>query len=294
MTRQVALLLMTSSFVACDLSGLSAITITPGERPPPQGPVATNAAEAFPQAPEGVPVLKPQDIFSACVKAAECELELPAEDAWARSKEEAHSFVDICTLAMAFSAERAIPVSGFFNLDATADKWVDCVQRGTTCGAINACSKKRELISCEEAGCTLSAVWKETKCEGSVATILTSEGTVTRDCSLAHATCDTQSKTGCTDRPYSACPADMDRADRCEGDIRLGCDGFDQVSYRDCSRMGGTCGMTSEGKMDCIYPAKEGFCKKNGDSFASCEGSELVACFLGQEVKATTKLCPVP
>jgi hypothetical protein len=296
MTRQ-ALLLLGSLFsftTACTFSGPENVEIPFGSafQAAPEGTVARNAKEAFPQAPENVPVLSPQDIFSACTRFMECQLQLPEDKSLATSKSDAVSLHSYCTLALEFSAERAIPVSFLtvFRFEYTADKWVECIQKAKTCEELEVCNRPREDIYCEEAGCRLSGQWKETRCEGSMATIVTQEKTLVRDCANVHGTCDPQSPTGCTDRPFTVCPDDLDKADRCEGNIRLGCDGSNQVSYRDCTRLGGVCGKTPQGTFDCIYPKPEKSSCPGGNE-AYCSDGKLSACILYTSVEQATPLC---
>lgn len=257
----------------------------------PGGPVARNASEAFPAAPEGVPVLSRQAILSACVRAQECQVGQPLDDGTPILPEHVLLFVEICEGALTSSAERAIPVSDWFIKWAqTADLWVACVEGATTCEGVRACDIKRDGVSCEEAGCFGPAGWKETRCQGTVATLVAEGGEFVRDCALAHASCDPASPTGCTDRHSTSCPEDLDKADRCDGDVRLGCDRFNRVSYRDCRRMGGTCGKTPEGRMDCIYPGTSEACA--AEPPLECQGGKLSLCVLGGLVEQPTTLCP--
>jgi hypothetical protein len=278
------------------LSFASACSSTPEDPPAsrsPIGPVARTAAEAFPGAPSGVPALDRETILAACARAGECQVGQPLDDGVAIDPGTALDLVLLCVDALEFSAERAIPVSGWSNRMQTADRWAACVQGAAACEGVRACDIEREGVSCQEDGCLGPAGWKETRCEGDKATLIADGGIFTRDCALAHATCDTASPTGCTDRPYTACPPELPRADRCEGNIRLGCDGQDQVSYRDCTRLGGTCGLTPQGTQGCIYPGTTADCSGSGTPPPSCQGTRLSACVLGGrvEVDAPT-LCP--
>jgi hypothetical protein len=118
-----------------------------------------------------------------------------------------------------------------------------------------------------------------------VATWTNGSSTIQRDCSLAFADCDVDSATGCTDRHFTACPAGVDRSDRCDGDIRLGCDGTDQVSYRDCGRMGGSCGTTTAGGQGCIYgEPSDAECFGDDALGARCDASQLSVCVNGRRI----------
>ncbi|MGZ3452091.1 MAG: hypothetical protein ACXVEF_20955, partial [Polyangiales bacterium] len=110
-------------------------------------------------------------------------------------------------------------------------------------------------------------------CAGSVATIVTNSGTYQRDCSHAFTTCDPTTSTGCKDRPVIAC--DPKGKDRCDGAIHLGCDSLGYVSFRDCSRYGGTCEEIGSDDANCTYPYAE--CK----GLPTCSGNTLNLCTLG-------------
>ena len=117
-----------------------------------------------------------------------------------------------------------------------------------------------------------------------------------RDCSRAFADCDESSPTGCTDRLFSAC-GPRAGADRCDGNVRLGCDGSGQVSFHDCEVLGGTCEATSSGA-DCVYaPGPDPGCAASSGSpttgTARCEGALLSLCVTGQRVTvAGSNICP--
>ena len=157
---------------------------------------------------------------------------------------------------------------------------------------VRACDVARPGVTCQEDGCLGPADGRETRCAGSVATISAKSGDVTRDCALAHAACDAKSPTGCTDRPYTACPSDHDPHDRCDGDVRLGCDGAGQVSYHDCRRLGGTCGLDARGTYDCLYPGVDA-CATDAPPASTCAGGKLGLCVLSALVEiAAPTLCP--
>lgn len=98
-----------------------------------------------------------------------------------------------------------------------------------------------------------------------------------RDCSRAFAHCDPGSETGCTDRHLVQC--DPAARDRCDGDVKLGCDSCGYVSFHDCSRLpGGHCveaagGASCEGDV-----ASDAACAYTE---IGCEGDALRLCVLG-------------
>ena len=67
--------------------------------------------------------------------------------------------------------------------------------------------------------------------------------------------CSETSPTGCTDRPLVRCTAGG--KDRCDGDVKLGCDHCGFVSFHDCSWNGGHCEETGGGA-ECFGPRDAG------------------------------------
>ncbi len=264
---------------------------TPGGTSQPKGAVARDATEAFPRAPQSVPALGRDAIARSCARAAECQLGQPS-DTGPVSSADALALASLCVEGLVFSGERAIPVSGLATRASTADVWAACVAGGASCDAVRACDVERPRVSCQEDGCLGPGDWLETRCAGDVATLVTKSGDVARDCALAHAQCDPSSPTGCTDRPYTRCPDGAERVDRCDGDVRLGCDREGQVSYHDCRRLGGTCGVDARGTFDCLYPGIDA-CSGDSPPGPSCAGGTLALCVLGARVEVTTQsLCP--
>jgi hypothetical protein len=102
---------------------------------------------------------------------------------------------------------------------------------------------------CEEDGCWFTNTpLPTTSCDGDVATVRypsTPPGNFVRDCSHSFAHCDPSSPSGCTDRRPVACESWL--ADRCDGDVKLGCDGTGKVSFHDCARVRARCVETSDG-----------------------------------------------
>lgn len=280
---------------------LSACSSAPVEETPagPVGPVAANAAEAWPDAPS-VPAVTHQQIAQACERAAECipdTMIQPCVKSGActdpqgkLSHEELLALIDLCVYDATFSAERAIPLSGFSKRNERAEYFVDCTLKAADCGGVSACvSDRMDAIECQEDGCRATRKLTVT-CNGDVATLDDGTTTATRDCSRAYAQCDPKSPTGCTDRLYSAC-ADPSLGDHCDGNIRLGCDGADQVSYHDCAQMGGSC-QTVEGRGQCVYPTSDADC---GDTAApaACTGESLGVCVNGERIDMDAPaLCP--
>ncbi|HMI88661.1 MAG TPA: hypothetical protein VK550_31495 [Polyangiaceae bacterium] len=264
-----------------------------GEEPPggksPSGPVAKNARAAWPDRPNDVPSITREDIARACVERAICGPETTG------SGVDALRFVSFCVEQMTSSAERAIPVSGFFQWNERAEYFVRCqLDHAGDCTAQKSGSSDRGAgIGCEEDGCRSTGNAFQVTCEGSVAKMQGSEASFDRDCARAFAVCDPLSPTGCSDRQFSACPADLGSVDRCDGDVRLGCDRNDQVSYHDCSRMEGRCGTTADGEA-CTYaspPSPQ--CSDPKQPAATCAGSMLAVCVNGEPVMLSAPgVCP--
>ncbi len=247
------------------------------------GAVAHDAAEAWPDVPNGVPVISTQDLLAACGRAGECAPEVMQLDQSQRL-----ALVDLCLTDAVFSAERAIPLSGFSSaFNERVEFWTKCVLDAQDCGAVTACKTERDdRIECQEDGCySYSDVGKS--CSGDVVTL---NGGGTRDCSRAFASCDLESPTGCTDRPFTQCPDGVSKADRCDGGVRLGCDGAGQVSYHDCTRLGGTCGTLPEGGEGCVYP-KSPECSTQVNNASSCKNGSLEVCVLGQALSLASAIC---
>ncbi len=254
--------------------------------PEPDAPVASNAAEAWPDQPAGVAPITEENILEACATSGACSAEVAA-----LSPEERLGLIDICVYDAVFSAERAIPLTGFNHENERVEWWVSCVQSATDCSAIETCRTERDQnIVCEEDGCRAYGEFN-VSCNGSIATLTGSDQTFTRDCSRAYVECDATSPTGCADRHFSRCPDGIDTSDRCDGNVRLGCDSGAHVSFHDCTRLGGTCGLASDGSQDCVYPTPSSpDCKASQP--AACDGGNLSACVNGHRVSVPTSFCP--
>lgn len=250
----------------------------PGGTQNPVGPVAHNASEAFPDKPASVPVLSSHEIVQACISYVGCS----TADANYTFKDRMAAMA-LCVTNVTWSAERAIPMSDLALQNERPEYFVGCVnQHAGDCSAVNACSTSRDpAISCQEDGCQGPADAHVT-CQGTVASLETAGRTITRDCAAAYAECDPSSPTGCTDRQYTACPAGDPHVDRCDGNVRLGCDGTGQVSYHDCSRMGGTCGTTPDGHQDCIYTQGSADPSCTDGEIPTCSGTKLDVCVNGR------------
>jgi hypothetical protein len=154
----------------------------------------------------------------------------------------------------------------------------------TDCAAVEALSTPAPAGQiCEEAGCWWKYVEKPTvSCQGTVATLSWQGTSFARDCSHAFAKCDAASQTGCTDRLPTGCIPGS--ADRCDGDVRIGCDGTGKVSFHDCSRIeGATCADPGDGRLGCVVsPGSE--CKPGT---YSCEAEAVVLCVSGKKVSVS-------
>ena len=250
-------------------------------------PTATSAEEAWPERPDAVPVLTGEQILEACAVSATCRPDAPAGGTlW---------FLDNCVAAVLFNAERTIPLSFIYTIpllgNERAEFWVQCVlDNQGDCALVESCLTPRSrYLACEEDGCTAGRVLV-VECAGTIATLSAANQTFVRDCSRAYAECDPKSRTGCTDRHYTRCPAEPPLLDRCDGDIRLGCDGGCNVSYHDCARMGGSCETTAGGLGHCVYPATPDCVGHGAD--ATCGGGLVSACVNDRRVTVPSALCP--
>lgn len=267
-----------------------------GAQPVPEGDVAYDAADAWPRKAAEPDALTALEIVRGCSLLANC---------WSPPAE-GNDLADLhlCVLAAVFSAERAIPWSGYAGLllhrghgdsNERAEIALRCaIDNATDCAQVERCLTNRSAdIYCEEDGCRPEISYS-VSCEGDVAHLETSGTTAVRDCALAAAICDESSPTGCTDRPFSACPPDSagrDRAlDWCDGDVLLGCDSNAQLTYRDCARVGGRCVSTAAtgAAAACSYPGTpdpECLDLPELSGEAKCEGDGAVACVLGRRVR---------
>jgi hypothetical protein len=256
----------------------------PAPVPTGTGPVAHNAHQAFPDKPASLPVLSASEIAKACA------IEAPCYFASDTKLSERLSDVDLCAEMVSWTAERAIPLTGLLSGDERMEFFVNCLlalPNPNQCSAVDQCGAppaeaEDDPIDCQEDGCEPDGIVDVT-CHGSIATVRLDDGTtVKRDCSKADAECDPTSSTGCTDRHFTRCPSGESR-DYCDGNVRLGCDGENQVSYHDCTRMGGTCGVTG-GDVECIYNDGEVDARCKNYQGASCDGALLEACVNDQFV----------
>ena len=291
--RFTALSLVAVSLVAggCILppSDDAAVTASePSLHPPgtPIGPVASDAAEAWPNRPSQPPPLTATEIAEGCAAWATCQT----------SQTDLLNAVQGCIGEVGSMAERAIPLS-FGDLggpqDERAEFFVRCAAKSAgSCAELAGCLTLRAAnYDCQEDGCVAGIAYT-TSCQGAVATMTRKNGKQDhRDCSRAFAACDPSSETGCHDRLFTQCDPTKTRADRCDGDIRLGCDGAGQVSYHDCARLGGTCGALPGGGQGCVYPIDPAC--PGGADHVECKPGKLDVCVAGRHASVTaTAVCP--
>lgn len=249
--------------------------------PPPEGPIAANAHEAWPSAPSGLSAITPEALVRTCIKAVSCT------DAGSGP-----ASVGLCAAFLESDAERAIPTSFMKDINERVEFFTSCVENAVGCDQVAACGTTNEIgYYCEEDGCKAGCsdstcqhpATSNVTCNGQIATVTNEKGTFTRDCARAFADCDATSPTGCTDRRFTACPSGGNRTDHCDGNVRLGCDFAGQVSYHDCTRLGGTCGTTADGRQDCIYDT-DPECTGT-DLVFDCDGTDLVICAAKKKVR---------
>lgn len=249
----------------------------------PIGEVAKNAAEAWPTRPFNVPPITREQLLSACARYVACD-PTPADMVV--------TDVGFCTGQVEFSAERAIPISALMPGWERSEYFVDCVSNAVDCAAVNTCFHARpdKSIYCEEDGCRASKDY-DVACNGDQATLKNGDETLQRDCASAFAQCDADSPTGCTDRQFTVC-SDKDAPDRCEGNVRIGCDTHGQVNYRDCERLSGTCGQTADGNIGCVYDLQDPECTGDNFLFSYCDAGNIVACVTGHRTSVPApELC---
>jgi hypothetical protein len=182
-------------------------------------------------------------------------------------------FAELCTEGSVIpfatnAAERVIPMASF------SESWPFFIRTVASlhgdCAAINQVLTKRNSATCQEDGCYSQSEVTVT-CEGDVALI---DGQP-RDCTRSGMRCSKTSPTGCTDRPLTRCEAGA--SDRCDGDVKLGCDHCGFVSFHDCSWNGGHCRETENGA-ECVPPGAG--CTRA----ATCMGTTATLCVGGQDI----------
>jgi hypothetical protein len=246
------------------------------------GRVDVTAAQAWPNRAPETPALTLEEIAQACATFGSCLTgtldagTLGITDGATTDPEVAKAdLIRLCALGLQGSEERAIPNGGYnerFAFEVRA-----AIAAHGDCAAVAAIHTERPAaIKCQEDGCWWSEAEAPTaSCEGEVAVLVSGGSTFRRDCSHALTTCN-GSATGCTDRPLVAC--DPAAGDRCDGDIKLGCDHCGLVSFRDCARLaGGHCVEKDDGTASCVYAAGTGC----GPADQVCTGTMLTVCAAG-------------
>ena len=258
------------------------------------GRLNATAEQAWPKRPPSPAALTPEEIAEACVKLASCvqpsgisEADLPLAQA---------EYLATC-LAVNPYEERAIPYGSdyYFGTAATdflpagrqaSERWTFFVRAviasdGECAHLDDILTPRPDEITCSEAGCW----WYSTQlpipqvtCEGDVAVLETGGEVYRRDCSRAFLSCDPTSATGCADRPPASCRPGA--ADVCDGDIKLGCDHYGRLTFRDCGWVeGGHC-VEEESGAECRYDAPEQCTSES----TLCDGDALTVCVAGRSV----------
>lgn len=239
------------------------------------GRVGATALQAWPNRPPEPAPLTPMETARACAMIGAC---VPPDPDPTKT-DFARSLATTLCADPNGDEERAIPVNKHnerWSFEARA-----VITSGGSCAAIKAVLTDRPPgVYCEEDGCWWTSLVMHipsVTCAGSIATLSTNGRKFTRDCSRAFQRCDPSSATGCSDRKPIGCVAPA--LDRCDGNIKLGCDGTGRVSFHDCTLNGGTCSETPGGAT-CLYP-NAGQCT---DKNIICVGTGLSVCVQGAPV----------
>ncbi|HVU01986.1 MAG TPA: hypothetical protein VHE30_09550 [Polyangiaceae bacterium] len=241
----------------------------------PDGRVDVTAAEAWPDRPPRAIALTKEDIAEACAIYATCAF--PKDDESLRTSTATWAEVactEGATAPLTLSiADRGIPDPG-------KNESFEFLMRGILDGARD-CDSIAALftsnvtgLACQEDGCYTTEKHGALACEGDVAVV---DGK-RRDCSRSGMRCSVDSPTGCTDRPLTLCESPA--KDRCDGDVKLGCDGCGFVSYHDCSWNGGRCVETPDGA-ECQDPADAPGCPAGS---STCTDGHFDLCVAGSPV----------
>jgi hypothetical protein len=183
------------------------------------------------------------------------------------------------------AAERAVPLIKDADTTTFNESWAFFVRAvlatGGDCEAVAHVLTLPEVpMGCQEDGCWLNAnAPAKVTCTGDTARIEVGGKQSRRDCSRAGMRCDESSDTGCTDRALVRC--ETGGSDRCDGDIKLGCDTCGFVSFHDCSWDGGHCEETHDGA-NCVPPRDSDACAA---LLGGCDGNTFSICVEGQPVK---------
>jgi hypothetical protein len=249
----------------------------------PDGRVDVTAKDAWPDRPPKAPLLTSGEVAEGCAILAACldyslvsEAGLWDERYWRFLVQNFCLSGAVQPLAVN-AAERVIPLTGPI---AAAESW-DFMLRSALeaqgdCSRVKAAFTERDpVIGCQEDGC-FSTEERTVTCAGDVASY--KETGRTRDCSRSGMRCSTKSPTGCTDRPLVLCTSGG--KDRCDGEIKLGCDDCGFVSFHDCSWNGGHCEETPGGAQ-CVPPGDSSTCAQ----CSHCNGSKLSLCVSGTQAE---------
>lgn len=261
----------------------------------PDPRVARTVAEVWPQRQPAAPLTR-ETVVSMCARTVGCGV--------------GHDLgfdVTSCVSGVLWSMERGIPVEfhpGFlsFTTNLRAEAAAVCIGSATSCDAVRACvldgdaiDYRRDTFDCGEEGCR-QPDWRIITCEGSRASVHEGCRRFVRDCARAGVACDPDAETVCGDRPRTLCPEGVSGAPRCEGDVRLGCNGDNYVTYHDCGRLeGGRC-VTTGGVADCRYAdtLDPGCGSERAVGKLACGGGKLTMCAYGKVVTVEApELCPL-
>jgi hypothetical protein len=239
----------------------------------PDGRVDVTAAQAWPNRVTEPKALTPDEIARACAVIGACTQSKGSSTA---QQDQDMAFATALCAIPDGSEERVIPI------DQRNERWsfrVRQILSAISCDTVTASLTDRPLgITCEEDGCWWSSNTPipTVRCDGDVATLTSGDKTFVRDCARALTKCDATSPTGCTDRAPVAC--DPAGNDRCDGDVKLGCDHQGRVSFHDCALVGKKCVESADGAS--CAPAHTSACSAG----SSCDTSsgKLSVCAVDQ------------
>jgi len=238
-----------------------------------EGRVAIAATQAWPNRPAEPAPLTAVDIAKACAALGACYASW-APPSSSTDDNALAAATALCT-APDSTEERAVPMGG---ANERWSWWIRAVLADPSCDAIAKLKTDRAKgIYCEEDGCWWTDAQPVVSCSGTVASIKASDGTHLRDCARSYTTCDANSATGCADRKPVAC--DPKGIDRCDGDVKLGCDHDGLVSFHDCALIDSKCVESPTGA-SCVLKDDQG-CDVSSQA---CDGTKLSLCAFGGKV----------
>ncbi len=234
----------------------------------PDGHIYATAAYVWPDRAPEPPLPDDTELAVACATLATC---LPLDDItgvsswdWSGIETGRADFAKTCASGESIPESHAFPLFG--SSTRLGALMPIALRAKGDCSQVLAARKGFASLVCSEQGCGLTSSLGDVTCVGDDAHF--ASGAI-RHCPEAFARCSASSPTGCTDRLPIRCSTSLDR---CDGNVLLGCDEHQRVTFRDCGRYGGAC----------IEISGRARCTPTGCTDApTCSGNVLTLCTRG-------------